>query len=170
MIKEEEVYRIGRIGKPHGVKGEVSMQVDDDVFDRVDADFLILCVDGILVPFYMEEYRFRTDTTALVKFEDVDTVEQARELTNTEVFFLRRMAEDDPDDSYTWNFFLGYSVCDAATGKAIGTIAEVDDSTQNVLFQLESGALIPAAEELITDINHEDKTIAMRLPEGLLAL
>ena len=78
MIHGEEVYRIGRLGKPHGVKGEISMQVDDDVFDRVDADFLVLMVDGILVPFYMEEYRFRTDTTALIKFEDVDTVEQDR--------------------------------------------------------------------------------------------
>jgi 16S rRNA processing protein RimM len=170
MIKEEEVYRIGRIGKPHGVKGEVTMQVDDDVFDRVDADFLVLCVDGILVPFYMEEYRFRTDTTALIKFEDVDTVEQARELTNTEVFFLRRLAEDEQDDQYTWSFFLGYSLHDAVTGKAIDRITEVDDSTQNVLFQLENGVLIPAAEELITGIDHENKTITMNLPEGLLAL
>ena len=76
MIKPEEVYRIGRLGKPHGVKGEITMQVDDDVFDRVDAEFLVLRVDGILVPFYMEEYHFRTDTTALIKFEDVDTVER----------------------------------------------------------------------------------------------
>ena len=85
MIREEYVYLIGRLGKPHGVHGEITMQVDDDVFDRVDAEFLILMVDGILVPFYMEEYRFRSDTTALVKFEDVDTVERAHELTNTDV-------------------------------------------------------------------------------------
>lgn len=170
MIKEEEVYRIGRIGKPHGVKGEVTMQVDDDVFDRVDADFLVLCVDGIMVPFYMEEYRFRTDTTALVKFEDVDTVEQARELTNTDVFFLRRMAEDGLDEEYTWNFFLGYTLYDAATKAVAGTIADIDDSTQNVLFQLENGLLIPAAEELITNIDHDCKTIGMNLPEGLLNL
>ena len=89
MIKEEDVFKIGRLGKPHGVKGEVTMQVDDDVFDRVDADFLVLWVDGILVPFFIEEYRFKTDTTALIKFEDVDTVEGARELTNSDVFFPR---------------------------------------------------------------------------------
>ena len=66
MIKQEEVYKIGRLGKAHGVKGEVSFQFDDDVFDRVDADYLILDIDGILVPFFMEEYRFRSDSTALV--------------------------------------------------------------------------------------------------------
>ena len=33
MIRKETVYRIGRIGKPHGVDGEVSFHFDDDVFD-----------------------------------------------------------------------------------------------------------------------------------------
>ena len=49
MIKKETVYKIGKIGKPHGVDGEVSFHFDDDIFDRVDADYLILDIDGILV-------------------------------------------------------------------------------------------------------------------------
>ena len=88
MIKQEEVYRIGRLGKPHGVKGEVSFQVSDDVFDRVDADCLVLELDGILVPFFIEEYRFRSEDIALLKLEGVDTADQARELTGCSVFFL----------------------------------------------------------------------------------
>ena len=55
MIKDSDVYKIGRLGKAHGVKGEVSLQFDDDIFDRVDADYLVLDVDGILVPFFIEE-------------------------------------------------------------------------------------------------------------------
>ena len=81
MIKAEEVYRIGKIGKPHGVKGEVSLMFTDDVFDRVDADYLVLMIDGILVPFFFEEYRFKSGETALVKFIGIDTKEQAQELT-----------------------------------------------------------------------------------------
>lgn len=169
MLKEEDVYRIGRLGKPHGVKGEISMQVDDDVFDRTDSDFLILRIDGILVPFYMEEYRFKTDTTALVKFEDVDSVERARELTNSDVFFLRSMAEGQ-DDDYTWEFFVGFTLTDASSGKEVGRIDAVDDSTQNVLFCLEDGTMIPAADELVADIDHENRTISMHLPEGILGL
>ena len=169
MIRQEEVYKIGRLGKPHGVKGEISMQMDDDVFDRVDADFLVLRVDGILVPFYMEEYRFRTDTTALVKFEDVDTVEQARELTNSDVFFLRRLAENQEED-YTWAYFVGFDLIDTQTGRTVGRIAAVDDATVNVLFELEDGRLLPAAEELMTQVDHETKQIHMTLPDGLLDL
>ena len=54
MIREEEVFQIGKLGKTHGVKGEISFLFDDDVFDRVDADYLILKIDGILVPFFIE--------------------------------------------------------------------------------------------------------------------
>ena len=54
MIREEDVYRIGKIGKPHGVKGEVTMMFSDDVFDRVDAEYVVLMLDGILVPFFMK--------------------------------------------------------------------------------------------------------------------
>ena len=83
MIKRDDVYRIGTIGKSHGVKGEVSFRFDDDVFDRVDADYLVLDIDGILVPFFIEEYRFRGNETAIVKFEDVDSQDGARALTGS---------------------------------------------------------------------------------------
>ena len=81
MIRCEEVYKIGRLGKTHGVRGEISFLLDDDVFDRTDADYLILDIDGILVPFFIEEYRFKTDSNALMKFDGIDTQERARELT-----------------------------------------------------------------------------------------
>lgn len=169
MIREEDVFRIGRLGKPHGVKGEMTMQVDDDVFDRVDSDFVLLRVDGLFVPFYMEEYRFRSDTAVLVKFEDVDTVERARELTNCEVFFLRSLADGEEED-YTWSFFVGFDVVEAESGKTVGRIAAVDDSTSNVLFEMEDGTLIPAAEELVSSVDHDARRITMQLPAGLLSL
>ena len=78
MIRREDVYKIGAIGKAHGVKGEVTVFVDDDIFDRTDSEYLLLDIDGILVPFFMEEYRFKSDTTALVKFCGIDTQEKAR--------------------------------------------------------------------------------------------
>lgn len=168
MIKQEEVYKIGRLGKAHGVKGEVSFQFDDDVFDRVDADYLILDIDGILVPFFMEEYRFRSDSTALVKFEDVDTQERARELTNCDVYFPINLS--DADAPLTFSFFVGFGIIEAESGRQVGRIASVDDQTANVLFELEDGTLIPASEELIVEIDQNKRTISMHLPEGLLDL
>lgn len=169
MIKKEDVYRIGQIGKPHGVKGELSFHFEDDVFDRTDADYLILEVDGILVPFFFEEYRFRTDVTAYIKFCDVDTEVQARELTGSEVFFPRSVAHQD-GTCRSWAQLLGFSLIDATTGHQIGVIQSIDNTTLNILFELEDGKLIPANEELITDIDGEKRQIFITLPEGLLDL
>lgn len=169
MIKKEEVYKIGRLGKVHGIKGEISFLLDDDVFDRVDADYLVLDVDGILVPFFIEEYRFKTDSNVLMKFDGIDTQERARELTGCDVYFPRALAESD-EDNLSWAEMIGYSLVDAQSGQKIGTIAAVDDSTINILFELEDGRLIPASEELITNIDTQKHQIEINLPEGILEL
>ena len=169
MIRQEEVYKIGKLGKTHGVKGEISFLFDDDVFDRVDADYLVLDIDGILVPFFMEEYRFKSDSNALVKFEDIDTQERAQQLTGTDVYFPRALADSD-EDSLSWAAIVGYDIADAQTGQSVGKIATIDDSTQNILFELEDGKLIPASEELITAIDKENRTITIDIPDGLLDL
>ena len=169
MIKKEEVYKIGRLGKAHGVKGEVSLQFDDDIFDRVDADYLVLDIDGILVPFFMEEYRFRNDTVCLVKFCDIDTQQRAQELTGCDVYFPRALAEET-EEVPSFSMLVGFGIVDASDGKIIGNIATIDDTTQNVLFELEDGTLIPASDELIEDIDTEQQQIKMNIPEVLLTL
>ena len=169
MIRKEEVFKIGRIGKAHGVKGEVSFMFDDDVFDRVDADYLVLELDGILVPFFMEEYRFRSDSTALVKFEDIDTQDRARELTNCDVYFPRSLADDD-EEELSWTFLVGFDIVEVNNPTPIGTIAAIDDQTANVLFELTNGTLIPANDDLVRKIDKDKRQIIMELPEGLLAL
>ena len=167
MIRAEEVYKIGRLGKAHGVKGEVSFQFDDDIFDRVDADYLVLDIDGILVPFFMEEYRFRNDTVCLVKFCDIDTQQRAQELTGCDVYFPRVLAED-AEEMPSLASLVGFEIVDASNGNTVGNIVAIDDSTINLLFELEDGTLIPAGDELIEDIDAEQRTIRMNIPEGLL--
>ncbi len=169
MIKREDVYKIGRLGKAHGVKGEVSFQFDDDIFDTTDADYLILDIDGILVPFFMEEYRFRSDALALVKFCDIDTLQRASELTGCDVYFPRSIA-DEGTEGPSLAMLVGFDIVDASDNKVVGKIASIDDTTQNILFELEDGRLIPASDELIDDIDTEQQIIKMNIPSGLLAL
>lgn len=173
MIKEEEVYKIGRIGKAHGVKGELSFQIQDDVFDRVDADFLILEIDGILVPFFIEEYRFRNDNVVLMKFEDVDTEQRARELTGSDVYFLRQLAEGE-DEVMTWAEIVGFAIVDAGSNRQIGKVSGVNDATINTLFEVTTAEgdelLIPANEDMIVEVDKNKNEIIMTIPDGLLSL
>ena len=41
MIREDEVYKIGMLTKTHGVSGELNMAFTDDVFDRVEAEYVV---------------------------------------------------------------------------------------------------------------------------------
>ncbi|MBR6141247.1 MAG: 16S rRNA processing protein RimM [Bacteroidaceae bacterium] len=169
MITEQDVYKIGQIGRTHGVKGEVTFSFTDDVWDRAEAEYLFVRVDGLLVPFFLEEYRFRSDTTALVKFLDYDTANDVQFLVGCDVFFPHALTpERSEDEEYTWRYFTGFQLYDEKAG-CIGTIDRVDDSTQNILFYV-GDRLIPAAEDWIKDIDHKGRAIHMALPEGLLEL
>jgi 16S rRNA processing protein RimM len=175
MIKKDEVFRIGLFHKPHGVKGELSFSFTDDIFDRVDCPYLICLMDGILVPFFIEEYRFRTDTTALVKLEDVDTAEKARAFTNVEVYFPKKFVEEEADDEMpdeipSWDFFEGFRVVDVRHGD-LGEIVAVDESTMNVLFVIMQGdkeTLLPAHEEFILKLDRKNRVLTVDVPDGLL--
>ena len=171
MIRPEEVYCIGKFTRTHGVQGEMAMSFTDDVFDRTDCPYLVCSMDGILVPFFIEEYRFKSDNVALIKFERIDTNEAASIFTNKEVYFPKSYAEEAEDGEYSWQYFIGFDTEDAQHGH-LGELVDVDESTVNTLFVVErpngEEILIPAQETFIEDIDHEKRLIKFNLPDGLL--
>ena len=173
MIRKEELYNIGKFNKPHGVRGELQFTFTDDIFDRVDCDYVVCLIDGIFVPFYIKEYRFKSDTTALVTLDGVETVEKARMFTNVDVFFPIKYITESEEEELALPYFIGFVVHDESHG-LLGVIKDIDDSTANILFDVvnEKGRhlLVPAQDELITDIDHEGKIITFNLPEGLVTM
>lgn len=172
MIKENEVFKIGKLIKPHGIKGEISFIFENDVFDRVECPYLICRINGILVPFFIEEYRFKGSGTALIIFEDIDSEEKAQRISGLEVYFPRKYYEEDIDEEieYSWNFFIGFTVSDKKVGK-IGIIEDIDEKTLNTLFLIKDGNqefIVPATEDFIEKIDAKKKVLYMDLPEGLL--
>ena len=168
MIREEDVYKIGVIGKTHGVKGELNFTFTDDVFDRVDADYLILRIDGILVPFFIDEYRFRSDDRALLILHDIDTNEKAQNLVGTEVFFPYSLSDKQKEEVISFNDLIGFTI------DGIGIVTGIDDYTENILFEVKRNdgkqILIPAVEEFVENVDYEKKIIKVQLPEGLVEL
>ncbi len=67
MIREEEVFKIGQFAKPHGIKGELSLVTNSDVLEDAEDPYIVCEMDGILVPFFVEDFRYKTDTVVLVK-------------------------------------------------------------------------------------------------------
>ena len=123
--------------------------------------------------FFIEEYRYKTDTVILLKLKNVDDEKAAREFSNREVFYpLDEVDEEDLVGDMTWDSFIGYTVVDETYGE-IGEVTDVDESTINVLLQIDHNGeelLLPAVEELILSADHENKKLVVSIPDGLLDL
>lgn len=170
MIKKTEVFPVAQITKTHGIKGEMAFNTTNSVLNEVDVPFIVLEPEGILVPFYIENIRFKTDSTGLLQLEGVNTEEKAHELVGQDIYLPNKfMSEIEQDDVYV-EYFVGFLVIDETLGK-IGTISEIDDKTENILFVVSAendDFLIPATEEYITKIDDKKKILYMDLPKGLL--
>lgn len=172
MIKESEIFKIGKFIKPHGIKGEIAFAFENDVFDRVECPYLISQIDGIFVPFIIKEYRFKGKETALMTFEDIDNEYKAQRLSGLDVYFPRAYHEEEENEDieYSWNFFIGFTVIDKVEGQ-LGIIEAIDDKTINTLFLVKNGEkeyIIPATEDFITGIDAKKKILHLELAEGLI--
>lgn len=172
MIREDEVLKIGKFIKPHGIKGEITFAFDNDIFDRVDCPYLICSIDNIFVPFFIKSYRFKGSDTALVLLEDVESEIQAKRFNGLSVYFPRKYFDNNDEVELTLSYFIDFIVIDKQLGE-IGIIKDIDESTINTLFLLkkkgsDDDIIIPASDDFITDIDSENKILYVELPVGLL--
>ena len=176
MITSEQIIEIGKFGKPHGINGEISAFIDDDV-DIEAIDRIVMDVDGIYVPFFIDSLRPKRTETVLIKIDGIDDERHAARLTNRIIYALKKddvkVAPDHDDDGFYASDLIGYTIVHA-NGEPVGTITDIEDSTENALFVInrpdEQPAYIPIADELIDEINPEERYIVMTLPEGILDL
>lgn len=173
MIVEKDLVSVGKLTKTHGIKGEISMHVTNDLIEISDFPYIVCKIDGIFVPFFIENIRSKTNVTYLIKLTDIDSETEAKELTGSDAFLPKDMIDDDLDEELTWNSFIGFTLTDKNSGFS-GKIIDVDDSTDNILFHVEdengNELLLPANEDLIDEMDENEKIITVMLPEGLLDL
>lgn len=179
MITNAEIIEIGTILKPHGIKGEMVVEMDVDV----DINLLrcvVLEMDGINVPFFIDSVRPKASTTYLVHIDGFDTDLQAKQICGKKMYGLRNdiasLAPDDysdDDESLYASDIIGYNVVDTA-GVRIGVVDDFDDTTENVLLIVapvnadDDTIYIPFVNEFIADVDTENNTITVDLPEGLI--
>ena len=166
MIEQNELIHIGTIRRPHGKSGELQCQMDNDYWDEAEADFLILLLDGIFVPFRVEDWRGKGTESLIFRLKGVNSEEKALRLVNAEAYMLRSDLDEEAEEMMTWQDLKGYEVFNVAHDVQ-GRVAAVDESTINTLLELEDGRLLPVHEDLIIEIDEPQKRIILDLPEGL---
>lgn len=175
MIKKEDIIEIGKFQKTHALKGELNALLDIDVDYAEDGRPLIVEIEGIYVPFYIDTIRPKGSESFLIKLRGVDSQEMARKFVNHAIYGLRKDLidyYDDPEMELA-NDFIGFTIKDKEAG-VLGVIKNIDDTTANILFIVETpvgkNIFIPVAEEFILAIDQENQIIETNLPEGLIYL
>ena len=171
MISRKDILQVGSTQKPYGIKGEIIIRFRKAEYADVETEYYFLEIEGIPVPFFIEEFTYSTDVTARVKFEDVDDEIAAARYVNMDMYLPCELVKSPTkQDMADWDYFTGFTVVDQH-GEKLGVIEDVDDSTMNVLFVVrkeEKECLIPATEDFIAAIDEENNLIEMYLPQGLI--
>ncbi|MDE5869044.1 MAG: ribosome maturation factor RimM [Muribaculaceae bacterium] len=168
---------MGKFQKTHALKGELNAILDIDSEYFAEGNPLIVNIEGAFVPFYAESIRGKGSTTSLIKIADIDTLEEAKELVNEDIYAdketLKEFFGEEGENLLLEDDLEGYRVIDEKLGE-IGKILRVDTSTANVLFIVETEEeeemFIPAADDFIVAIDEDKRTVVTTLPEELINL
>lgn len=171
-MNTSDVKLIGVLAKLSGFKGKYVLISDSYLSEEIENwESVFIEIDGLLVPFFIEEVSFISDTSAFITLEDISTSEKAKEFLNCNVFqTITILGNEEVEDSI--KLLIGYNVIDKNKG-AVGKIDNIIDYHNNVLFSIlrnDFEILIPVVDNFIIHVDHNGKEIHVDTPEGLLDL
>jgi len=172
-MQKEDCFYLGKIVKKYSFKGELLAKLDTDqpdLYEDLDAVFVQLGRD--FLPFFIEKSSLHKSDLLRIKFEDVDTEDDADQLLKCELYLPLAALPKLEGNKFYYHEIIGFTIEDAAFG-TVGTITGVNDTTSQPLFEIERGAieiLIPINDEIIQKVDRAAKTIHIEAPEGLIDL
>ena len=171
-IPKVDCTQIGFIRKTHGVRGELTLDFYSAFEHSLsESERLFLELNGLLVPFFIadEGLLIKSSKSAIVKLDWVDSEEYARRLVGNPVFLFSHEIVSE-EEVAPISGFEGYLLEDETLG-TIGIITRIDDYSGNVVFTVikeNIELLIPFNDELLVSVNHQQKTIKLKIPDGLI--
>ncbi|MBA6151580.1 ribosome maturation factor RimM [Gelidibacter maritimus] len=172
MLKKDCFY-VGKIVKKYSFKGELLIKLDTDepeMFEDMESIFVDL--RNNLVPFFIESSQLHKSELLRIKFEDVDTEQDADALLKSELYLPLEFLPKLDDDKFYFHEIIGFTVEDVNFGK-VGTVKSVNDSTAQALFEIDRDGieiLIPMNDDFIKKVDKKKKMITVDTPEGLIEL
>jgi len=157
---------IGKIVNTHALKGAVKMVVWADSLNVLD-DLDCLYLDE-KTPLEIKSVSYQKDN-AIVKFAQFDSIEQAEKLKG-KILYVSRDAFSLPEGVYFIADLIGLSVYEGDT--LLGKIDDVFPAGGCDVYSIkgDKNILFPALKENIIKVDLENKTINVKIPEGLLDL
>ena len=171
-MRVADCYQLGYVIKTHGLHGELSILLDvdfPDAYENLESVFVASAGSETLVPFFVEHLAVRQNK-ALIKFEEVDTIEQAEGLLKAQLYLPLASLPALEGDQYYYHEIIGFTVTDEQQG-ALGTVQDVYESTGQdmiVMQYQEKEVLIPINDDIVQRVDKAQSLVHVTLPEGLL--
>jgi 16S rRNA processing protein RimM len=166
---EPAFLAVGRLRRPHGLKGDVLMEVITDFPERLKKGVQVYVGEGY-IPLKIRSRRPHIQGM-LIAFEAHPDAESVNPLRNQWVFVRTEDSPNLPEGEFYQHQILGMAVMDEDS-KILGKVVEILETGANDVYivrpNIGPDILLPAIPSVITDISLEDRVIFVHLIPGLL--
>jgi 16S rRNA processing protein RimM len=164
---------VGRVKRPHGVHGEVAVEVVSDAPERFlpGAELSLLAEHSVRRTVEISSSRAHHGQL-LVQFVGIEDRDQAAELRGAALEIERSRVPPPPAGSYYYYQLVGCRCRDVEAG-VIGRVTEVIEDGGGLLLEVsddERTTLVPFAADYVKKIDIDRQIIELELPPGLLEL
>ena len=168
--KGEPVYlAVGLLRRPHGVHGEILMEVYTDFPERLE-DGSTVFLGAKHKPATIRHIRHHNEGL-LFSFEGVDTPESAGLLRKQLVYVKTATRPALPAGQYYHHQMIGMTVVDDS-GNELGKLTEIIQTGANDVYVVLSGTgkelLLPSIKQVVLDVDVESNRMIVHLIPGLL--
>ena len=170
-MQKEDCFYLGKIVKKYSFKGELLVKLDTDdpgIYTKMESVFIDK--NKSLIPFFIERSSLHKSTLLRVKFEDIDSEEDANKLLKSELYLPLEFLPQLTGNKFYYHEIFGFEAEDLSFG-LIGIIKGVNDNTNQAILEIDrngSEILIPLIDDFIKSVDREQKKIILEVPEGLI--
>lgn len=170
-MQKEDCFYLGKIVKKYSFKGELLVKLDTDdpsIYTRMESVFIDK--NKSLIPFFIERSSLHKSTLLRVKFEDIDSEEDADKLLKSELYLPLEFLPQLTGNKFYYHEIVGFEAEDLSFG-LVGIVKGVNDTTNQAILEIDrngSEILIPLIDDFIKSVDREQKKIILAVPEGLI--
>ncbi|GAF66097.1 16S rRNA-processing protein RimM [Bacillus sp. TS-2] len=170
-----EWYRVGKVVNTHGIKGEVRVIATTDFEEQrfaIGQELMLIDPDTkkeIIVKIASSR---KHKNFTLLSFENLQNINYVEKYKGQSLYVSSKYLEDLEDNEFYYHEILGCQVL-TEDGEELGKIKDILSTGANdvwIVQRKEKGRdiLIPYIEQVVKEINVENKTIIIHVMEGLL--
>lgn len=166
-----EYLEIGQIVNTNGLKGMLKVRpLTDDLTRFDDLETVYIDMHKELIEFKVQEVRY-SKNMVLLKLEGIDDIDEAEKFRNLYIKINREDAVDLDENSYFIVDIIGSQVY-TEKDELLGKITEVLELKSNDVYVVKNAEgkeiLLPAIEDVIKNIDIENKKVIIHLMDGLI--